>query len=214
MCFRWCVVEEERAKSPMPKGAPALDEPVVDVLTPEQILKLQKVCAATDFVSRRDWAIILTLLDTGIRREELATLRVEDVDLAGKVLHVLGKGRRQRLVPIWRAAARCLDRYDRLRARHSWLREHESSAFWLCMYGPMTGSGIYQVVRDRTAEAGIPHAYTHMFRHTASHNWRAAGGQVDDMCVTMGWSPNSPMPYRYGKSTSRMHAGECQTWFH
>jgi site-specific recombinase XerD len=204
--FLWLVAEQEIGKSPMPRTAPQVVKQPPDVLTTEQIFRLQKACAGTDFVDKRDWAILLTLLDTGLRREELAGLTLEDVGFTGKVLQVTGKGGRRRLAPIGKTAADVLKRYDRARKRH---RLHSSSAFWLGQNGPMTGSGIYQVVRERTAQAGIEHAYTHMFRHTASHNWLAGGGQEGDLRENMGWSDNSPMPSWYGKSVAAARARQA-----
>jgi hypothetical protein len=45
----------------------------------------------------------------------------------------------------------------------------------------MTDSGLYQVVRDRSEQAGIGKVYTHLFRHTFAHTWLVQGGQEGDL---------------------------------
>src|ERR687888_1971928 len=59
----------------------------------------------------RDVAILEFLYATGLRVSELAGLDVEDVDRAGQTVRVLGKGRKERIVPFGRRAARALDLY-------------------------------------------------------------------------------------------------------
>ncbi len=78
-------------------------------------------------------AIIRLLLDTGLRRAELAGLTVEDVDLDNQVLRVQGKGARVRLVPYGRKAATALDRYLRARLSH---RDAGDTHLWLGQLGP------------------------------------------------------------------------------
>ena len=68
--------------------------------------------------SRRDTAIILLLVDTGMRRAECAGMTLDDVDLDQRIVWVLGKGRRPRALPIGRKTAQALDRYLRVRDEH------------------------------------------------------------------------------------------------
>ena len=69
------------------------------VLTEDQVRALLRVTGGRDFESRRDHAIFRLWLDTGLRRSELAGLRVEDVDFGYGVVRVLGKGRQVRGSP-------------------------------------------------------------------------------------------------------------------
>jgi len=90
----WLVDEEEISKSPMAKlRPPKLPEQLTPVLDETSIRALLKVCAGKDFGSLRDTAIVRLFLDTGMRLEELAKLRVDDVDLDyDNTATVLGKG--------------------------------------------------------------------------------------------------------------------------
>ena len=94
----------------------------------------------------------------------------------------------------------------RVRARH---RDADLPNLWLGHAGPMTPSGIYQVVRDRAREAGLPgKVYTHLFRHTFSHKWLAAGGSETDLMALTGWRSRS-MLTRYGASAAAERARDA-----
>ena len=94
---------------------PQLPEQPVEVVRPEHLVRLLKTCEGRDFTSRRDTAIILLLVDTGMRRAECVGMTLDDVDLDQRIVWVLGKGRRPRALPIGRKTAQALDRYLRVR---------------------------------------------------------------------------------------------------
>ena len=60
---------------------PQLPEQPVDVVRPVHLARLLRACEGRDFTSRRDTAIILLLVDTGMRRAECVGMTLEDVDL-------------------------------------------------------------------------------------------------------------------------------------
>jgi len=71
--FKWAVAEGDVAASPMGgMKPPQLPEQPVEVIRSEHLARLLKTCEGRDFTSRRDTAIILLLLDTGMRRAECA----------------------------------------------------------------------------------------------------------------------------------------------
>ncbi|MBV9170061.1 MAG: tyrosine-type recombinase/integrase [Chloroflexi bacterium] len=86
------------------------------------------------FMAIRDTAILLMLFDTGVRRSELAYLKVGDVDLDNNLVDVIGKGNRPRRMPIGHRVAQALDRYLRVRAQHR-LAQPEQDAFGLAAAG-------------------------------------------------------------------------------
>ena len=91
--FKWAVAEGDLAASPMDgMKPPQLPEQPVDVVRPEHLARLLKTCEGRDFTSRRDTAIILLLVDTGMRRAECVGMTLDDVDLDQRIVWVLGQG--------------------------------------------------------------------------------------------------------------------------
>jgi site-specific recombinase XerD len=201
--FRWLMDEGEINLNPMEKmKPPRIPETPPDVLSDADIAAVLKVCEGHDFVSRRDMTIIRLLIDTGLRRAELTGLKIADVDLENQTVTVMGKGSRPRLLPFGHKAARDLDRYLRSRLTHP---SASSPELWLGHNGPMTVSGIYQVVVNRATQAGLPHAYTHLFRHTFAHLWLASEGSEGDLMALAGWKSRT-MLGRYGASKASERA--------
>lgn len=195
--FKWLVEEGEIKTSPMARmRPPRIPEQPPEILDPEDLQKILKACQGHGFENRRDMAIIRILIDTGLRRSEMAGLTMEDVDLGDQTLRVVGKGARVRIVPYGRKAARDLDRYLRVRQQRP---DASLSALWLGKRGPMTPGGMYQVVRDRAEQAGVGHVYTHLLRHTFAHMWLVADGTEGDLMRLAGWRSRT-MLGRYGAS--------------
>ena len=115
-----------------------------------------------------------------------------------------------RIVPLTLSTAKAIVTY--LRARQSHGRAQTSPALWLGTRnrGPMTGSGVYRMVKWRAEQAGYePSVYPHMFRHTFAHDWLAGGGAEGDLMRLMGWQDRAMLD-RYGADLQVQRAIEAK----
>jgi site-specific recombinase XerD len=205
--FAWAVAEGVIDATPMENiKPPTIPERPVPVFTESDLQRLLKACAGTDFDHRRDTAIFLLLLDTGMRRAELAGLTIDHVDpYNDKVATVIGKGNRERDCPFGKRTAAALDKYLIARDQHPYAY---TDAFWLGARGPLTAAGVRMILRRRAAAAGVPDVHPHRFRHHFAHFYLADGGQEGELMRLTGWRARQ-MLNRYGASAADERAREA-----
>ena len=204
--FKWCVEDGEIKTSPMANiKPPHVPDVPVDIVTDEDLKKLFKACDGKEFVDRRDVAILRVLFDCGVRLAEVTHLRLENVDFDLQVLVVMGKGSRVRGVPFGAKTGQAIERYLRLRARHPMA---SSPMLWLGPKGPLSDSGVAQMLRRRCTKAKIAQIHPHQLRHTAAHQWLAAGGNEGDAMRLFGWRSRQ-MVSRYGASAADERARDA-----
>jgi site-specific recombinase XerD len=208
--FKWLAAEEEIADPTAGMKPPQVPDRPVPVFADDELARLERACSGRSFQQRRDAAMIAVFRATGIRLSELAGIRYHagdpqrsSVDLWHREITIHGKGGKTRTVKISHDAARALDRYIRVRARHA---QAHRPQLWLgiCNRGPMTASGIYQVIARRGRECGMG-VFPHRFRHHFSHTWLDRGGAEGDLMELNGWT-SPQMLRRYGASARSARA--------
>ncbi|RYP84622.1 integrase [Nocardioides guangzhouensis] len=213
---RWLAEEGEIDADPFLRmQPPKVDQPVVPVLTDDQLRALVKACQATSAEERaglkslrhrRDEAIVRVMVETGMRASECVNIETGDVNLSERTIVVRrGKGGRGRTVAFGPEAARALDRYLRVRRQH---RLADTPPLWLGDRGRgLAYAGLYYALEQRAAAAGIAGLHPHMLRHTSADRWMARGGSETGLMASHGWS-SLDMVQRYGRANRERRAIE------
>lgn len=163
---------------PVAKGLPK-------ALTEEEVNRLLEAVAGVDPVARRDRAILETLYGTGVRISELAGLSLHDVDLFDGFLRVVGKGDKERVVPILGTAADALgdwihvDGRGAMIPRHWRRRSDEEAVFLNQRGGRLTRQGIWLVVGHYGDAVGLGERLTpHVLRHSCATHLLDHGADI------------------------------------
>lgn len=184
--FRWfCEDEQEIARSPMERvRQPKTPQKLIPIIRDEDTAKVLATCTGKSFTALRDEAIIRLLYNTGARLGEVATLRVDDVDLVTDSVCYHGKGSKDRRVRCGPKTGRALSRYLRVRAKHKGAGLVE---LWLAERGarPLAPNGIKIMLRRRGLAAGLSDVHAHRWRHNYAHEWKRAGGDTGDLMLLL-----------------------------
>lgn len=177
--YRFLVREEILPASPVSGArAPRIGRPLPKYLTPTQVARLLGAPDGRTPEGIRDKAMLALMYASGLRATEIVTLRLENVDRNSGIVYVLGKGGKERVVPIAEPAMAVLGEYV-AGARRALLGRRSSSALFLSRRGkPITRQALWCRIRRWALKAGIaerisPHTLRHSF---ASH---LLGGGAD-----------------------------------
>lgn len=203
--FTWATMEFELPNPMKMVPAPKFEEVPVEPFAKEEVEAILKACdyceeaRTTDrrrFVMRRatahrDHAIILTLLDTGLRASELCSLKIGDVDQkSGKVQIKHGsaggaKGGKGRTVYLGKAARRAVWRY--LANRED--GEDTLAPLFLGKFNhPMNKGVLRQLIARLGEKAKVKKCHPHRFRHTFAITYLRSGGDVFTLQALLGHS--------------------------
>jgi len=190
--FRWCVAEGLRPDDPTTRlEMPSLPKRIPRPLSSQAIQQMINVAAGSQH-PQRDQALILFLVDSGVRLGELVGLRVEDVDLQSGSAVVIGKGDQERFVFYSDETARVLA---------AWLvvRPTSASSLFGLRYHSVAGLLRRLAKRAHVAERVHPHA----LRKTAATRY-AATVDVHTLKVLFGWQQLETSEFYVSHSRARL----------
>jgi integrase/recombinase XerD len=140
-------------------------------LSPAEVERLLDAAAGTTPRHLRDRALGELLYGAGLRVSEAVALDRQSVDLENRLVRCLGKGSKERVVPIGREAADSLRRYL-ARGRPHLDRRHRQELFLNAHGGPLTRAGAFLILRRLADKAGLEpeRIHPHLLRHSfATH---------------------------------------------
>lgn len=166
--FRWAEDRDYIQFSPMRRvRRPKLPQRAVTGFSQEESRRLVHYASmAGGWLASRDSAIVVFLLDTGARANELLSMKPTDIDWARHRVLLHGKGKKDRWVPLGQKAGRAVREYIRVRP------EARTQNLWITLQrSAMAYATLHAVLRDLGGYAGVEECRPHRFRHTYSSNW-------------------------------------------
>ena len=167
----------------LPKAPVTLIEP----LTPGEIETVSASISRDSATSIRNHAILVTLLDTGLRASEAASITLSHLNLKDGYIKVMGKGAKERIVPIGKFVQMILWSYiDRVRPMVA-LRERDN--LFLSPAGmPITANTVKLVFSRLAKKSGVGRLHAHLCRHTFAINYLLNGGDIFSLREILGHS--------------------------
>ena len=173
--YKFLLIDKVVIKNPMENiEIPKLKKSLPHTLSEEEVNNLLEV-PLIDAFSYRNKAMLEVLYATGIRVSELVSLKMGDIDFENAILRTMGKGSKERIVPLGEYALNYLTIYVR-NYRQSLLKKEYSDYLFLNNHGKqLTRQGFFKIIKARAKEARIerelsPHILRHSFAtHLLNH---------------------------------------------
>ena len=182
----WLEAEQYVKVTPLHKmKAPRLPKLIPPEYNKQEVAGMLRLCPPNTWWGARDRAILILVLQSGVRREEVSNLNLYDVNVHQRRILLLGKGNKQRIVHVSDEALGAIFRYMPYR------KESERALFQSNARngnGRLTPHGVYQVVRDLAKRVGVqgPKFGPHRGRHTFALRFLRAGGNIRDLQAILG----------------------------
>jgi len=166
---------------------PRRPKPLPKTLSPGEAERLIQAAAGTTPRALRDQALVELLYGAGLRVSEAVGLQRSGVALDERVVRVLGKGGKERVVPIGRPAAEALRRYLS-RGRPHLDRRHRAEVFLNARGGPLTRAGAFLILRGLAGKAGLDpeRIHPHLLRHSFATHLLEGGADLRSVQEMLG----------------------------
>lgn len=166
-------------------ASPRVPQGIPKALTEDEVTTLLEAVTGDDPAARRDRALLEVLYGTGLRISEAVGLRLGDVDLDGHTMRVLGKGSKERIVPVGRYARRALRAWLSSGGRGAmvpvrWARRGDAEAVFLNQRGGrLTRQGAWAIVHHYGERVGLAGRLTpHVLRHSCATHMLDHGADI------------------------------------
>jgi integrase/recombinase XerD len=171
------------AELDLPRRRPKLPR----TLSPGEAERLVEAASGTQPRDLRDRALVELLYGAGLRVSEAVSLDKGSVALDERLVRCVGKGNKERIVPIGRQAAEALRRYL-ARGRPHLDRRHRPELFLNAKGGPLTRAGAFLILRRRAEKAGLDAArvHPHLLRHSFATHLLEGGADLRSVQEMLG----------------------------
>jgi integrase/recombinase XerD len=186
--FRFLLKDGLISKDPtVDLSSPHVTEPLPRFLIGPEVEKLLESPRVANDIGLRDRAMFEVLYATGLRVSELISLRLQDLNLQAGFVTAIGKGNKQRIVPLGRSAVAWVKRY--LARRRVFCGEVESPYLFLDRLGrPMNRSTFGKIISDYGKKAGIGRVTPHLLRHSFATHLLENGADLRSVQLMLGHS--------------------------
>jgi integrase/recombinase XerD len=156
-------------------------------LSPAEAERLVEAANGVGPRELRDRALVELLYGAGLRVGEAVGLDKASVDLEGRLVRAVGKGSKERVVPIGRQAAEAVRRYL-ARGRPFLDRRHRPELFLNARGGPLTRAGAFLILRGLAAKAGLEpeRVHPHLLRHSFATHLLEGGADLRSVQEMLG----------------------------
>ena len=156
-------------------------------LSPGEVERLIDAAAGTTPRSLRDRALVELLYGAGLRVSEAVGLERGAVDLEGRLVRTIGKGSKERVVPIGREAVEALRRYL-ARGRPYLDKRHRPEVFLNAQGGALTRAGAFLILRRLAGAAGLEpeRVHPHLLRHSFATHLLEGGADLRSVQEMLG----------------------------
>lgn len=156
-------------------------------LSQEEVDRLLEQPDLNTEIGSRDRAMLEVLYATGVRVSELVNLKMSDIDLEAGVLNCLGKGNKQRRIPIGRSAISHLKNY--FIVRHKLLKGNQSDLLFIEQAAkPVARQKFWKIIKRYGGSANLGHVTPHMLRHTFATTLLENGADLRSVQMMLGHS--------------------------
>jgi integrase/recombinase XerD len=166
--YRFLVEEEHITQSPLARiSNPKLPKHLPSVLTHEEVMEMMNCIDLSKMAGERDKTILMLLYGSGLRVSELVALEVNDLFLEEGIIKVLGKGNKERLVPIGEKTIRQVELYLQYYRGHVADKQSGAQLILNQQGNSLSRISIFKTIKKLAEKAGINKTISpHTLRHT------------------------------------------------